>query len=240
MMLIKELEQVDLQVHYQKTTSSIPENHKSDTGMKRCELCNHRARIYCQSDNASLCYDCDQNVHSSNFLVAKHSRTLLCHKCQSPTPWTASGLNLGRAATVCVTCLDEDSSQRRMTSHRENDVVEENRDVHEDGETDDENTGSSDDDSEDEDEDAENQVVPWSSVASPPAPVIASSSSEEFSSSRVSSDGFRSTTDRERIDAYIDSEDDTVCSSERSNGKRSTEISLTSFRPLKVIRSDRN
>ncbi|KAK9077526.1 hypothetical protein SSX86_005863 [Deinandra increscens subsp. villosa] len=212
--------------------------------MKRCELCRQFARIYCQSDNASLCYDCDQNVHSSNFLVAKHSRTLLCHKCQSPTPWTASGLSLGRAASVCVTCVDEDSTQRRLrsggeTNRRENDVVAENRDVHENGDTEDEDTESSDEsEDEDEDEDAENQVVPWSSVASPP--VTGSSSSEEFSSVKVSSDGFRSTTYRERRDDYFDSEDDTVCSSENSTGKRSTEISLTSFRPLKMIRSDRN
>ncbi|KAL8195525.1 hypothetical protein R6Q57_025928 [Mikania cordata] len=238
-MLIKEPEQVDAQdsntrkpqTHYWKTRSQTTENQKSDIGMKRCELCSHFARIYCQSDNASLCYDCDHTVHSSNFLVAKHSRTLLCHKCQSPTPWTASGVNLGRAATVCVTCLDEGSSQRPvMFSHRENDAVEENRDVHEDEETEAEDIGSG-DESEDDDEDAENQVVPWSSAAS--APVTASSSDEQFSSSR-------STINLERLDACIDSEDDTVCSSKRSTSKRSTEISLRSFRPLKVIRSNNN
>ncbi|KAI3828263.1 hypothetical protein L1987_02361 [Smallanthus sonchifolius] len=125
--------------------------------MKRCELCSHIARVCCQSDNASLCYVCDQNVHSANFLVAKHSRTLLCHKCQSPTPWTASGLHLGHAATVCVDCLDEYSSQRR-----ENRIGQENHDVHEDGETDDDDMESSDEsESENDDEDAEIQVVPW-------------------------------------------------------------------------------
>ncbi|KAI3702914.1 hypothetical protein L6452_28667 [Arctium lappa] len=212
--------------------------------MKRCELCTNVARMYCQSDNASLCYDCDQNVHSANFLVAKHSRTLLCHKCQSPTPWNASGLNLGRTASVCVNCLDEDSSQRRLlmdggSRHRGNDVVEENYVVRDDlreegdGETDDDDTEQS-DESEDEDADAENQVVPWSIVASPPT--TASSSSEEFCSSRFSSDDTRSGTKRERLDAYIDSEDDAVCSSERYNSKARTEIddaiSLRSFRPF--------
>lgn len=210
--------------------------------MKRCELCSHLARMYCESDNASLCYDCDQNVHSANFLVAKHSRTLLCHKCQSPTPWNASGLNLGRTASVCVNCLDENPSHRRVlpegeTSHRGNDVVEDNCVVHEEegnGETDDDDTESSDEsEDEDEDEDAENQVVPLSSIASPPA--TASSSSEEFSSSRLSSDGFRSASKRDRLDPSIDSEDDTSCSSERSNRKRRTEYddanSLGFFRP---------
>ncbi|KAI7752471.1 hypothetical protein M8C21_012568 [Ambrosia artemisiifolia] len=194
--------------------------------MKKCELCTHIARIYCHSDNASLCYTCDQTVHSSNFLVAKHSRTLLCHKCQSPTPWTASGLHLGRAATVCVTCLDE------------NDVVEDNRDLQHNRETEDEDVESSDDEEEDdednEDEEAENQVVPWSSTVSPPV-VTGCSSSEDVSSSRV--------TDRERVDGCLDSEDDshdTVCSSDRFDNKRSTEVSTTSFRPLKMIRSNRN
>ncbi|XP_076889288.1 uncharacterized protein LOC143540007 [Bidens hawaiensis] len=189
--------------------------------MKTCELCSHIARIYCQSDNASLCYNCDQTVHSSNFLVAKHSRTLLCHKCHSPTPWTASGLNLGRAATVCVSCLEDD---------RSNDVVDDNNNNNniEEEETDgDDDTESTDDD--EDDDDTENQVVPWSSsVVSPP---VNGSSSDEGCSSR-------SVTNRERVDGYIDSEDDSLCSSERCNGKRSTEIRLASFRPLKVIRSD--
>ncbi|KAK3014362.1 hypothetical protein RJ639_009084 [Escallonia herrerae] len=47
--------------------------------MKRCELCNSIARMYCESDQASLCWDCDARIHSANFLVAKHLRTLLCH-----------------------------------------------------------------------------------------------------------------------------------------------------------------
>lgn len=123
------------------------------------------------------------------------------------------------------------------TSHRGNDVVEDNCVVHEEegnGETDDDDTESSDEsEDEDEDEDAENQVVPLSSIASPPA--TASSSSEEFSSSRLSSDGFRSASKRDRLDPSIDSEDDTSCSSERSNRKRRTEYddanSLGFFRP---------
>lgn len=125
------------------------------------------------------------------------------------------------------------------TSHRGNDVVDENcagrDDLRQegDGETDYDDTDHS-DESEDEDEEAENQVVPWSIVASPPT--TASSSNEEFSSSRFSSDDTRSGTKRERLEAYIDSEDDTVCSSERSNSKARTEIdeaiSLRSFRPF--------
>ncbi|KAL8228473.1 hypothetical protein R6Q57_016057 [Mikania cordata] len=74
--------------------------------MKTCELCKSMARAYCESDRASLCWTCDAKVHSANFLVARHSRTLLCQACQSPTPWTASGDTLWPStASVCRTCV---------------------------------------------------------------------------------------------------------------------------------------
>ncbi|KAG9160897.1 hypothetical protein Leryth_008724 [Lithospermum erythrorhizon] len=62
--------------------------------MKKCELCHSVARMYCESDQATLCWDCDSRVHSANFLVSKHSRILLCRSCQSLTPWSASGPKL--------------------------------------------------------------------------------------------------------------------------------------------------
>ncbi|KAF4386940.1 hypothetical protein F8388_006895 [Cannabis sativa] len=61
---------------------------------KKCELCDSPAKMYCDSDRASLCWDCDARVHSANFLVAKHMRTLLCRVCQSLTPWSGSGPKL--------------------------------------------------------------------------------------------------------------------------------------------------
>lgn len=73
--------------------------------MKKCELCKIQARTYCESDQASLCWDCDAKVHGANFLVARHSRTLLCHTCQSQTPWKASGAKLGHTFSVCETCV---------------------------------------------------------------------------------------------------------------------------------------
>ncbi|KAL3647165.1 hypothetical protein CASFOL_008133 [Castilleja foliolosa] len=73
--------------------------------MKRsCELCERTARIHCEPDHASLCWDCDAEVHSANFLVARHSRNLLCHVCQSPTPWSVSGSKLGATPAVCQQC----------------------------------------------------------------------------------------------------------------------------------------
>ncbi|EEF37735.1 conserved hypothetical protein [Ricinus communis] len=73
--------------------------------MKKCELCNSLAKMYCESDQASLCWDCDARVHAANFLVAKHSRTLLCHLCQSFTPWTASGPRLRPTVSICDNCV---------------------------------------------------------------------------------------------------------------------------------------
>ncbi|XP_076929137.1 uncharacterized protein LOC143593364 [Bidens hawaiensis] len=81
--------------------------------MKRCVLCKSTARIYCESDRASLCWSCDAKVHSANFLVARHSRSLLCQICQSETLWSSSGEKLCRsAAATCRTCVVEDVSEK--------------------------------------------------------------------------------------------------------------------------------
>lgn len=39
--------------------------------------------MYCRSDAACLCLSCDRNVHSANALSRRHSRTLLCERCNS-------------------------------------------------------------------------------------------------------------------------------------------------------------
>ncbi|KAJ4871239.1 B-box type zinc finger family protein [Raphanus sativus] len=72
---------------------------------KKCDLCEGVARMYCESDQASLCWHCDAKVHGANFLVAKHARCLLCSACQSPTPWKATGLRLGPTFSVCDSCV---------------------------------------------------------------------------------------------------------------------------------------
>ncbi|GKC79448.1 pentatricopeptide repeat-containing protein [Tanacetum coccineum] len=61
----------------------------------------------------------------------------------------ASGLHLGRPVTLCVNCVGDD-----VSSHRQNDVVEEERNSHDEDD---------DDESESEDEDEDAQVVPWAS-----------------------------------------------------------------------------
>lgn len=49
-----------------------------------CDVCKvDRAVVYCKSDVAKLCLHCDREVHSSNFLFRKHTRSLICGKCSS-------------------------------------------------------------------------------------------------------------------------------------------------------------
>ncbi|KAL5130664.1 B-box domain protein 30 [Glycine soja] len=119
--------------------------------MKKCELCKVPARIFCESDQASLCWDCDAKVHSANFLVARHVRTLLCRTCRSPTPWKASGASLAHAASVCDRCAAAE-------------------------ETEESEAGNDDEPDTEDDDDVDNQVVPWSSTPPPPPPSSSSGS----------------------------------------------------------------
>ncbi|KAL8467850.1 hypothetical protein ACS0TY_031190 [Phlomoides rotata] len=141
--------------------------------MKKCELCKKVARMYCDSDQASLCWDCDYRVHTANFIVSKHTRTLLCRTCQSLTPWTGSGSKLGPTISLCNACLN-----RR--NHRSDD---------EDEDEGDDRTPEEDDD----DDDGENQVVP---LSLPTSLASTSEGSSEATSSRFSyheeKNGFRS------------------------------------------------
>ncbi|MQM19429.1 hypothetical protein Taro_052433 [Colocasia esculenta] len=66
--------------------------------------------MYCESDQASLCWECDGKVHGANFLVARHMRSLLCRSCQAPTPWRASGSRLAPT-------LSDDLELRCSPSH---------------------------------------------------------------------------------------------------------------------------
>ncbi|KAL7608102.1 hypothetical protein Lser_V15G11244 [Lactuca serriola] len=189
--------------------------------MKSCELCKSMARIYCESDQASLCWSCDSKVHSANFLVARHSRSLLCRVCQSPTPWTASGEKLGPStASVCEKCVvdatSDDDEDREESQGGNNDDDDEY-----DGDEDDENEL----DMEDEDGD-DFQVVPLSST---PPPAASSSSSEEFSNSDR---GILMKRKRENV-ADLSSEDDVDCSSVQKNQRTAegNRVTLHQFFP---------
>lgn len=126
---------------------------------KGCELCGKPARMFCESDQARLCWDCDEKVHAANFLVAKHCRTLLCHACACPTPWKAAGLKLVSAVSVCCACAEGEGSGRFGNGKQDYDSQESESD---DGEY----YSDNDEDDEEEEEEVENQVVPWSICSS--------------------------------------------------------------------------
>ncbi|KAI3736233.1 hypothetical protein L6452_15771 [Arctium lappa] len=150
---------------------------------KRCELCKSIARIYCDSDSASLCWSCDSKVHSANFLVARHSRSLLCQICQSPTPWSASGEKIGpTTSSICGRCVVEDISDD--DDDREERVEGNDSEIGTDGddEYDGDEYGDELESLEDSVDENDNQVVPWSST--PPPPPASSSSSEASECSR--------------------------------------------------------
>lgn len=49
-----------------------------------CDFCNQStALLYCRADTAKLCLSCDREVHSTNQLFTKHTRSLLCDGCDS-------------------------------------------------------------------------------------------------------------------------------------------------------------
>ncbi|XP_068639485.1 zinc finger protein CONSTANS-LIKE 4-like [Aristolochia californica] len=191
--------------------------------MKECELCHHPARMYCESDQASLCWDCDAKVHGANFLVARHSRSLLCQNCQSPTPWSASGAKLGPTVSVCEGCLAGCNREGQVQVRDENEVDE---DGEEEGDEDDDDYGN-----EEENEEGgggDNQVVPWSSSTPPPA---ATSSSSEGSPVRIASAYKRM---RENIDLI--SQDDVNCSAAMRVGSDDEATVFISPRRKKAIK----
>ncbi|XP_062077888.1 uncharacterized protein LOC133782578 [Humulus lupulus] len=198
--------------------------------MKNCELCGLRARMYCESDRASLCWDCDEKVHGANFLVAKHSRSLLCHVCNSPTPWMASGAKLTPTVSVCESCVD--CHNRKFEQGRGDESQggnDEDEDEDEDDTENDDDISDDDDDNdhvfslnEDEyDEDGENQVVPWSFSCSCPPPMAESSSGGD--EDRVS--------DSKRLleNADLHSDNETGCS--QANDEATSSVRPSNKRP---------
>ena len=154
-------------------------------GKNKCDLCDGVARIYCESDQASLCWNCDGKVHGANFLVAKHTRCLLCTYCQSLTPWKATGLRLGPTFSVCESCVALKSAAAGGIgvgngSENEEDrlgLIDDDAESYDDDEDEDEDEQYSDEDEEVDEEEVENQVVPWSAAAAAQLPPMMSSSS---------------------------------------------------------------
>lgn len=71
-----------------------------------CELCSEEASLYCTSDSAFLCLDCDARVHQANFLVARHVRQPICSKCNdlAGNSVTGGGVVLRQIRPLCRAC----------------------------------------------------------------------------------------------------------------------------------------
>ena len=63
----------------------VSPNPNRASSLVNCELCNSRASLYCQADDAYLCRKCDKWVHEANFLALRHIRCFLCNTCQNLT-----------------------------------------------------------------------------------------------------------------------------------------------------------
>ncbi|KAL7131066.1 hypothetical protein ABFS83_13G175000 [Erythranthe nasuta] len=215
---------------------------------KGCELCSNPARMFCESDQASLCWDCDEKVHAANFLVAKHSRTLLCHVCHRLTPWKAAGLKIGHTVSVCHSCAHDAENQGPSSgggaARRQDDDGGGGDSQESESDGGEYYSDTEDDFSEaEEEEDGENQVVPMSASrcdSPPPAAAAASSSTSEENVSYSSSK-------RSRDENYESEDEDGCCSSQNLDSKllnasgsslRESDENYTSssLRPLKMRR----
>ncbi|XP_061363110.1 putative zinc finger protein CONSTANS-LIKE 11 [Gastrolobium bilobum] len=80
-----------------------------------CEFCGVvRAVVYCKSDSARLCLHCDGCVHNANALSRRHSRSLLCDKCNSQP---AIVRYMDHKLSICQGC-DWNPNECSVLAHR--------------------------------------------------------------------------------------------------------------------------
>ncbi|XP_057837673.1 uncharacterized protein LOC131047882 [Cryptomeria japonica] len=78
----------------------------------RCELCSKDSALRCEADCANLCWECDAKVHSANFLVARHFRTVLCCRCHGQTCTAICGACPSAEFRLCRTCSELGDSRQ--------------------------------------------------------------------------------------------------------------------------------
>lgn len=79
-----------------------------------CDYCNDiTALVYCRADSARLCLSCDREVHSTNQLFSKHTRSQLCDGCDSAA---ASIFCETEHSVLCQNCDWERHSLSRSSS----------------------------------------------------------------------------------------------------------------------------
>ena len=83
---------------------------------RSCELCDGEASLYCPSDSAFLCWNCDAKVHQANFLVARHVRRTVCSLCKSLTGNRISGPGSRLIHRICRSCSPVDDLNHGLSS----------------------------------------------------------------------------------------------------------------------------
>ncbi|KAF5202080.1 Zinc finger protein constans-like [Thalictrum thalictroides] len=99
-----------------KTPQTEKNEEKNTTHQHKKRLCDFcgesKALLYCRADSAKLCFNCDKQVHSTNQLFTKHTRSQLCDFCDSnPASILCSTENL----ILCQNC-DWDSHGKSSSS----------------------------------------------------------------------------------------------------------------------------
>ena len=101
----------------------VKERPRLMSKIRGCELCDGEAALYCAADEAHICWACDAKVHSANFLVARHTRAVLCGACGIQTSWKASGANPKPLTSLCAEC-SQGESQGECTTNDDGSVVD--------------------------------------------------------------------------------------------------------------------
>ncbi|GAY40863.1 hypothetical protein CUMW_055120 [Citrus unshiu] len=94
------------------TQATEHEQRQDQRKGRLCDYCNDRvAVLYCRADTAKLCLFCDKEVHSTNQLFSKHSRSQLCDVCDASP---ASIFCETEHSVLCTNCDWESHSQSNL------------------------------------------------------------------------------------------------------------------------------
>jgi hypothetical protein len=92
-----------------------PNPNPSHKLFRPCDYCgNSNAVIYCRADSAKLCFSCDREVHSTNQLFSKHTRSLICDSCDDSP---ATILCSTESSVFCQNCDWENHNLSLSSPH---------------------------------------------------------------------------------------------------------------------------
>ncbi|CAK8544269.1 unnamed protein product [Lathyrus sativus] len=88
---------------------------KPNQPLRPCDYCsNSTAVLYCRADSAKLCFSCDREVHSTNQLFSKHTRSLICDSCDDSP---ATILCSTESSVFCQNCDWENHNLSLSSPH---------------------------------------------------------------------------------------------------------------------------